>query len=193
MRDPNWEQYYEKTKEAPPRPSLVRAIEFLLEKKEALDLGSGALNDTRYLLSVGFEHITAVDKTPVTNEIADLIPSEKVSYKINSFEDFEFKESTYDLINAQYSLPFISKDSFGRVVTSIIGSLKPGGVFVGQFFGEKDEWNIEGRNMSFQTKEAAESLLHGLKIVEFNEEERDGRTAVGDIKHWHVFHFIAVK
>ncbi|MDB5266579.1 MAG: class SAM-dependent methyltransferase [Parcubacteria group bacterium] len=193
MSEHNWEQYYEQTKETPPRPSLVNAVELVQDKHEALDLGSGALNDTRYLLSVGFEHVTAVDKNPVSGEVLEQLPAEKVTYEISSFEDFDFVEGAYDLINAQYSLPFTSKGKFNDVIQSIIKSLKPGGVFVGQFFGDRDEWNVEGRDMTFQTKEEAESLLQGLKIAEFSEEEKDGKTAAGETKHWHVFHFIAVK
>jgi len=146
MSEPNWEKYYEETKEAPPRQSLVRAIEFIQNKEKALDLGSGALNDTRYLLSIGFEHVTAVDKTPVAEQEVEKLPGGKVSYEVSSFEDFDFQENTYDLINAQYSLPFTSKENFNGVFNSVIKSLKLGGVFVGQFFGDRDEWNIESKH-----------------------------------------------
>jgi tellurite methyltransferase len=193
MSEHNWEQYYEQTREAPPRPSLPRAVELVQEKHEALDLGSGALNDTKYLLAKGFEHITAVDKNPVSEEIVAQLPSGKVSYEVSSFEDFDFAEDTYNLINAQYSLPFTSKEKFNDVIESITRSLKPGGVFVGQFFGDRDEWNVEGRDMTFQTKEEAEELLKDLKVEEFEEEEREAPTAAGNMKHWHIFHFIAVK
>jgi len=47
--------------------------------------------------------------------------------------------------------------------------------------------------MTFHTKEEAERLICGLKIVKFKEEDKEGKTAVGPIKHWHVFHFIAKK
>ena len=193
MNTYNWEQYYQQTKGKPPRPSLVRAIELVSDKHEALDLGSGALNDTRYLISQGFEHITAVDKNPISEDVMKEFSTDKVSYKICLFEDFDFPEDTYNLINAQYSLPFASKEKFRSVIQSIVTALKPGGVFVGQFFGNHDEWNTEGRDMTFQTKEEAEMLLKDFKIQEFTEEEYDGGTAAGNTKHWHIFHFVAVK
>lgn len=193
MNEHNWGKYYEQTKENPPRSSLVRAVGLVQNKGNALDLGSGALNDTRYLVSVGFEHVTAVDKNPVSEQEVEKLPRDKVSYDGSSFEDFNFQENSYDLINAQYSLPFTSKESFDEVFDSVIKSLKPGGVFVGQFFGDRDAWNIEGKSMTFQTREEVETLLSDFKIIELKEEEVDGKTASGDAKHWHVFHFIAVK
>ena len=193
MTENTWKEYFERTKDSKPRPLLIKAVELVTDKNEALDLGSGALNDVRYLVSKDFKHITAVDSKPIAQDIIKNFPSEIVSYIISTFEDFDFAENKYDLINAQYSLPFNPEDSFERVFKSIISSLKTGGIFTGQFFGIKDEWNIEGHKMNFQTREQAEELLAGLEMIDFQEEEADRKTAKGDMKHWHVFHFIVRK
>jgi len=193
MTDNTWQEYFEKTKNGKPRPLLVKAVEFVKEKNEALDLGSGAFNDVNYLLSIGFNHVVAVDKVSVADDILKSLLPTKVSNIISRFEDFDFVENNFDLINAQYSLPFIEKDSFDMVFGKIIKSLKPNGVFTGQFFGERDEWNKGDNKMTFHAKSEAEKLLQGLKVIEFTEEEKDGNTAAGNPKHWHVFHFIAVK
>lgn len=193
MSDDTWQKYYERTKDSPPRPLLVKAIEYVKEKNKALDLGAGALNDVRYLLSIGFNHITAVDSKPVAEKIIHHFPKDTVSYVISTFENFSYTSNTHDLISAQYALPFNPPSSFETVISNIISSLKDGGVFTGQFFGMRDEWNVENSNMTFQTREQAEKLLSGLKIISFREEEVDKKTAAGKMKHWHVFHFIAVK
>ncbi len=193
MIDNTWKEYFEKTKNKGPRPLLVKAVEFVKEKDKALDLGSGAFNDVNYLLTVGFNHVVAVDKVSVADEILKNLLPAKVSYIISRFEDYDFVENNFDLINAQYSLPFIEKESFNKVFDKIIKSLKLGGVFTGQFFGDRDEWNKGDEKMTFQTKEEAQALLQGLKVIEFTEEEKDGNTAVGMSKHWHVFHFLAVR
>ncbi len=83
-----WETYVENTKNAKPRPLLVAAIELVKEKGEVLDLGSGALNDVRYMVESGFTHITAVDAEPVAKNIIGSFPSETVDYVISTFEDF---------------------------------------------------------------------------------------------------------
>ncbi len=193
MPDNTWKEYFENTKNKGPRPLLIKAVELVKEKDKAIDLGSGAFNDVNYLLSVGFNHIVAVDKVSVAEEILKNLLPAKVSYVISRFEEFDFVENNFDLVNAQYSLPFIEKASFDEVFGKIIKSLKTDGVFVGQFFGDRDEWNKEGSDMTFHTKEEAQALLQGLKVLEFTEEEKDGNTAAGNLKHWHVFHFIAVK
>ena len=45
--------------------------------------------------------------------------------------------------------------------------------------------------MSFQTRAEAEELLRGLAVEQFLEIDEDGKTALGDAKHWHVFHVVA--
>lgn len=193
MQETAWKDYFERTRNSKPRPLLVKAAELAKEKGDALDLGSGAFNDVNFLLSVGFERIIAVDKVPVADEIFRSMPEGKVSYVISRFEDLDLPEDHFDLVNAQYSLPFIEKADFGEVFGKIIRSLKAGAVFTGQFFGERDEWNKGDGKMTFHTKEEAEKLLSEFKMIEFTEEEKDGSTAAGKQKHWHVFHFIAIK
>lgn len=193
MSENNWKEYFEKTKDSKPRPLLVKAVALVADKNEALDLGSGALNDVRYLVATGFKHITAVDSKPLAQEIIENFSPEIVSYVISTFEDFKFVENKYDLINAQYSLPFNPGNSFERVFKSVLTSLKKGGVLTGQFFGVHDDWNKEGHAMNFQTRAQVESLLSGFEVIEFEEEEADRKTAKGDMKHWHVFHFIIKK
>ncbi|MFR8145622.1 MAG: hypothetical protein ACLU8Y_02055 [Clostridia bacterium] len=34
---------------------------------------------------------------------------------------------------------------------------------------------------------------NSFKIIEFNEVEKDGKTGVGKIKHWHIYNVIAKK
>ncbi len=193
MTDTTWKEYFENTKNSNPRPLLTKAVKLVQKKNEALDLGSGAFNDVHFLLSTGFNHIVAVDKVSVANDLLKKLLPTQVSYVISRFEDFDFIKQNYDLINAQYSLPFINKHSFTDVYKKIIQSLKSGGVFTGQFFGDRDEWNTGISNMTFHTKNEALALLKGLNVIEFTEEEKNGNTAAGKLKHWHVFHFIAVK
>ncbi|MES2088352.1 MAG: class I SAM-dependent methyltransferase [Patescibacteria group bacterium] len=106
----------------------------------AIDLGSGALNDSKYLLDQGFKHVIALDKEAVAKEIADGLPKEKFTYVISDFETYDFPVGTFDLANAQYSLPFIKPEAFETVFQKIISSVKKNGILVGQLFGNGDEW-----------------------------------------------------
>lgn len=185
-----WKEYFENTKDNPPRPLLVKALAFVRQKDNALDLGAGALNDSKYLLSQGFKNIIAVDKFDVAAQEALHFPSEHFTYSINSFEKYDFPKERFDLINAQYALPFIEPNHFDVVFRNMLDSLKKGGIVTGQFFGDRDEWK-NNPAMTFLSKFQANEYLGSLKVLSFEEEERDKKTARGEMKHWHVFHFIA--
>lgn len=184
----DWETFYSLTKDRPPWPLLVRAVSLLPRKERALDLGAGAGRDTHYLLEQGFQ-VTAVDSDPHAVAMLRSLQAGNLRVVQASFEEFAFE--TYDLINAQFALPFVSPRRFREVFERVKRALKPGGMFVGQFFGIHDQWNTPEHEMTFLTREQAEEVLQDLDIIELNEEEVDGHVADGSPKHWHTFHIIA--
>lgn len=188
-----WGEYIQKTRNTGPRPLLIKALNFVQSKGEALDLGPGALNDSRYLLDQGFQHVTAVDKGNLVQEIINQLPKDKFGFIAACFEDFDFPESRFDLINAQYSLPFIGPARFNEVLEQIKKALKTGGIFTGQLFGNRDGWNTPGRQMTFCSNQQVANLFSGMEIIELIEEEKDEKPVVGGLKHWHIFHFIVRK
>lgn len=187
----DWSDYYKATQSKPPRPLLVKALESVINKGKAIDIGGGALNDTKYLLDQGFE-VTVIDKSPLMEQEAKNIPSDKLRAITTSFEDFNFPNEEYDLASAMFALPFTSPTHFTEVFEKVKSSLKNGGIFCGQFFGDRDEWNTNPK-MTFHTKEEAENLLKDVEVISFKEEEKEDKTATGGMKHWHVFHIIARK
>jgi SAM-dependent methyltransferase len=188
MRKFDWETFYSFTKNSPPWALLVRAVTFLPRKGHALDLGAGAGRDTRYLLQQGF-HVTAVDSDPHAIAMLRSSPQENLQVVKASFEDFAFE--TYDLINAQFALPFLPQRLFHEVFDRVKQAVRPGGIFVGQFFGIHDQWNTPDHDMTFLTREQVEATLKGMDIIELNEEDMDGHIADGSPKHWHTYHIMA--
>lgn len=169
----------------------MKAIEYVSNRDSAIDLGSEALNDSVFLLKEGFKRVIAVDKEPVAKEIANRLPSDQFEYIVSDFESLKL-HTTFDLMNAQYSLPFINPEQFELVFQKMVDALKEDGIFVGQFFGDRDEWSTDTK-MTFQTKEEGMNLLSSLEVLLFDEKENDRPTAAGVMKHWHVFDFIARK
>ena len=185
-----WSSFYESTKELPPHESLVQALELVPVREAVLDLGAGAMRDTKLLLKAGFEKVVALDAEPINqnNEISDV----RLEVVIEPFESYTFPEDSFDLVNAQFSLPFTSPDAFDDVFNKLQASLKKGGIFVGQFFGKNDEWSGNPK-MTFQSVEQVQEILSNMEVLKLEECEEDGTTAVGTSKHWHVFYITARK
>ncbi len=186
-----WEEYYELTKQKPPSSLLVKALASVRHNGKAIDIGGGALKDTRFLLEKGFE-VTVIDNEELMAKEAQKIRSVKLQYFVSSFADFDFPKNEYDVATAQYALPFNPPDSFDVVFSCIKQSLVQGGILCGQFFGDRDEWHTNPE-MTFHTKEQVEQLLSDVEVILLDEEEKDGHIANGTPKHWHIFHFIARK
>ncbi len=185
MTNIDWSEYYKGTAGNPPHPLLLKALEFVQKAGRAIDLGAGALNESRYLLEKGFD-VTVIDQSPLVEEEANRIDSPKLHPITVSFDKFDFPKEEYDLAVAMFSLPFI-ENNFGDIFSKIKLSLKSGGIFCGQFFGNRDQ-RKNNTNRTFHTREQVAELLNDLEILSFEEEER----LKGDMNA-HIFHVIARK
>jgi tellurite methyltransferase len=190
-RSERFAAYIEARRFDPPRPLLMRAAALTAPKDRAFDGGAGALNATKYLLSVGFAHVTALDASPSAQKIAAELPPDRVTFAHSRFEDFALPVGAYDLVNAEFSLPFVSPDKFAPMFARLLGSVRPGGIFTGQLFGPNDSWNNGTSGMSFYARAEAEAFFRGFDIIELEEEDHPGKTKLGEAKHWHIFHIIA--
>lgn len=192
-----WPGYSEATKDRPVHALTIDAMRYIGEKGRALDLGPGAMNESRFLLEQGFKSVTAVnmdplESDPVASERVAQFPNDRFEYVASAFDKFDFEPDTYDFINAQRSLPFNPPETFDRTFASLLASLKSGGILAGNFFGTEDEWK-KNRSMTFVTREKAEELLKDCEIIVFKENKGQGTVAGGGDKYWHTFDFIVRK
>jgi SAM-dependent methyltransferase len=155
---------------------------------DALDVGAGAGRDTAYLLDRGWR-VTAIDSSPSAIKALERLANPNLRVVAVRVEDFV--PSACDLINAQFSLPFIATEQFAVTVPLLRDSVRPNGLFAATFFGKRDAWNVAGTNLTFSTRSEIEELFHGWDVIELTEVEEDGRVATGSPKHWHVHHLIA--
>ncbi len=186
----SWKKYIDKTSDRPPRPLLVEALQYVKEKKEALDLGAGALMDSKHLLGEGFSHVTAIDNDSASEERAKMIDSQNFSFIRTRFEDFLFPKNSYDLVNAQRTLSYIQPEQFKHVLNAVMLSLKPGGIFVGQIFGDRDQSILPGVTLTYLTKVQIQDIFSGMEILKMEEFEEDKLSTLGRPKHFHEFHLI---
>jgi hypothetical protein len=186
----SWDAFLKATSKMKHRPLLGEALQYVSHDGVALDLGAGALSDASFLLDLGFK-VTAVDNNPKIVEYAK--PDENLSIEICTFEDYSFPENSFDLVNAQYSLPFNRPETFKEVFRKMCASLKRGGIFTGQLFGTEDGWADNTAMTFFSAEEVRELLSCFSKAHVLREEKKMGPTASGTDKFWHVFHIIAEK
>ena len=195
-RGHDWAEYYAATADRPPRRTLLDALgRFGASDRArfAVDLGSGDGRDAIELLRRGWS-VLAIAAEPAALERLrqrpDLPPGALLESRCERFEDATWPAA--DLVNSSFALPLCAPDRFPEVWSRIVGSLKPGGRFAGQLYGDRDGW--AGRpGMTHMTRAAAEKLLVGLEVELFEEEETDSVTPRGKPKHWHIFHVVALR
>ncbi|URD49358.1 trans-aconitate 2-methyltransferase [Chroococcidiopsis sp. CCNUC1] len=196
--EPNWSAYYQAVEGRPPRETLLSAlIRFEPLSQEfpqfAVDLGCGDGRDTAELLKRGWR-VLGIDgeaKAIARLQSRPDIDLRRLETLVMRFEDLVLPESV-DLINASFCLPFCPPEHFPSLWNKIIAALRVGGRFCGQLFGDRDSWAVYP-NMSHHTRAQVEELLQPFKIECFQEEEHPGTTALGEQKHWHIFHIVACK
>ncbi|NNM83952.1 class I SAM-dependent methyltransferase [Candidatus Parcubacteria bacterium] len=169
---------------------LEEALGYVKDGHFALDLGAGALNETKYLLSKGYT-VDAVDSEP---SFVDFGKNLAANLIVSTFDTLDFPVGKYDLVNARYALPFNPPETFNAMFTRLATALKSGGIFIGQLFGLEDSWS-DNKEMTFHTKTQVEALLdvNGLTILRLEEIKKEGKTALQGGKFWHVFDIIAKK
>ncbi len=181
-----WQTYQSRI--AKPRELLKEAISYVAHKGPALDLGAGSLYDSELLLKEGFEEVVAVDQTPQFREIPNM--HGRFTYVEKQFNEYAFPTNHFDLVSAQYALPFVSPDEFYGLWKHVRSSLKSGGIFTGQLFGERDGWH-ESVSMIFHSIDTVRDLISDFEILAFEEKEYTEKTPRG--KHWHYFDLIIRK
>ena len=187
-----WNAFIELTREKPPHASLLEALPLVTGRKAAIDIGAGALRDTKFLLKEGFDKVVAIDNATSFKNVAREIHDDRFQAVEDSFEAFDFPTAAYDIVNAQYSLPFAKPETFAALFQRIKESVAADGVFVGQLLGPNDGWKNDP-GMNFHTRADVEGLLADMNIIKLDEKDVDGEMVTGQKKHWHRFDIIARK
>ena len=155
----------------------------------AVDLGCGQGRDTFAMLERGWRVLAIDAEAEAIERLRARAGDEpRLETQVASFAEAEWPAA--DLVNAGFALPFAAPELFDDVWRRVVASVRPGGRFSGQLFGDRDEWAADPE-LTFHTREQALVLLEPFELERFDEEDADGKTALGEPKHWHVFHVIA--
>lgn len=200
----DWPGYFGVMLGKPARETLTLALDLFDRQppadspRTALDIGSGEGRDTLELLARGWT-VTALDAHPLGHDL--LLPRvpehlrTRLTTRLARFEDDDWglpPGSRFTLVNASYSLPFCAPEVFPRVWSRITSLIAPGGRFAGQLFGDRDSWAaLPGR--THHPRAALDALFRHFTFDRLHEEERDDRDALGNPKHWQIFHIVACR
>lgn len=189
-----WARYYAAAGDDP-RETLLAALdaferEASARARLAVDLGCGTGRDTFELLRRGWRVLAIDAQQPALEAVrrGARAGGERLETLQARMEGAAWPAA--ELVNSSFALPFCPPERFPAVWARIVDSLVPGGRFAGQLFGVNDEWAGEP-GMSFHARAEVDRLLHGFAVERLEEVERDGRTATGRPKHWHLFHIVA--
>ena len=169
-----------------PRPTLLDALARFDEPGFAVDLGAGTGRDTAELLRQGWR-VLAIDREPqALDRLRALASPKQLEAQLARVEDADWPQC--DLVNASFALPFCAPVAFPGVWEKVVASLRPGGRFCGQLFGDHDDW--AGSGVVVHNREELGPLLAPFEVELLNEVDEVGGTAVGTRKHWHVYHLV---
>lgn len=189
----NIEKYYENTANANPNYTVKKFIELNVKPGNAIELGCGVGRDTIYLIKNGW-NVLAIDREDVSSRIQSKLNKEEVKkfkFSQQKFENIKLEKN--NLVVANFSIPFCNKNNFKELWNKINNSILKDGYFVGNFFGNNDEWKSTKEEMTFMTKKQVLELFENFEIIEIKEVEKDNLTGLGKMKHWHIFNVIAKK
>ncbi|GAB4161814.1 MAG: hypothetical protein Fur0046_40410 [Cyanobacteria bacterium J069] len=203
----DWSDYYDLMAGRPPRETLLRSLSlFDAEDRSiaadgtakpvrfAVDVGCGEGRDTAELVRRGWR-VLAIDGEPeaiarlqARPEIRAAIAQNLMETRVQRFEQLELP-ANLDLINASFCLPFCPPAQFPALWNQLTAALRSGGRLCGQFFGDRDSWAVYD-HMTHHTRAQVEALLQPFTVELLEEEAHPGKTALGDEKFWHIFHWV---
>lgn len=199
----DWSSYFEARRAQPPRDTLLRALAIFdaepplddANPRVAVDLGCGTGTDSVELLRRGWR-VHAVDSSAqaiseLTTAAASLATN--LTTALTRYEDAIWPPC--HLLNASFSIPHIVPADFPALWRKITASILPGGRFAGQLFGPDNSWGPEYAALAriYHSRAEVLALLAPFTIEHLEEVNRPGKDALGNPKHWHVYHIVARK
>lgn len=133
----NIKKYYENTENALPHPMVKKIIDMNINPKSAIDLGCGAGRDTIYLIKNGWE-VLSIDREDTKGFISSKLDSEEMKrfrFNVQNFEDIKLEKN--NLLVANFSIPFCSKDYFNEFWNKINDSILKGRLLCWKLFWNK--------------------------------------------------------
>lgn len=195
-----WVKYYKVTRFSCARRLLLTAIEMAGDSARqpglAFDIGAGTGAATRALLHHTAWDVRAIDADPAAKHyIKDRFPDglpPRLTLEQADILEYPMPRGQVDMIWAGLTLPYVPQADIATVCRRIFDSLKPGGVFAGDFFGPAH--GHAGRaDMNFQTEAQVERLMQDMFIIHIEHYQQTGTFSSGKSMMMDCHHVIVCK
>lgn len=189
MISKSWHNYQSRTLNDDIAVLLKKFVNEFHDYHTIVDLGCGAGNETVYMVKQGYD-LVAIDRELNKNYILDRLKENEqqhVSFIQSDFASLNIPRC--DVVMAFFSIPFCEKSYFDELWDNIYKAINEQGYFVGQLFGERDDFSKSNLVNTF-SKETVLKYLGKYEIKYFEEIEFIRES---DNKKWHYFDIIAKK
>lgn len=203
-------EYFKHHESRPPRQQVTEVVERLQQERGdlsqifALEIGAGAMVESRYLLEAGVGHVDAYDASEDAEARAitvglqhnDFDRDERFAFHRIRNEELpdHLPSETYDLIVSYLTLQFTQPEHFEAAWQALLASLKPGGLMSVQLAGDRHDWAKKHGRMTFLSRERVEGLFEGFEDVQIEERDQpDQPLSDGSTAHWHDYWITARK
>jgi hypothetical protein len=174
------EKFRSATAEMGPNPFLSRLEPFLPKPADAVEWGAGRGRASRRLAGLGWR-VWAVERDPAM--ISDLLGDARI--RTVPMDLRSWTPPPHRLSLFLFSLFYLPAEDQAAAVRKAALRVEPGGILAGQLLLERDDWARSG-----EMHAAGPEILPSWPVrLIWDEAEREGRTAWGEPKRWHILHF----
>lgn len=167
-----WKEYYLKSQHRSANKLLVKALREVEKKKHALDIGCGIGIDTLYMHQQGMK-VYCFDANDYAIGKIESLRIKNIYPSISLIHQYKYKRNFFNIINASFSLPFSGKEHFDKVFTNIFHALRKNGIFCGQLFGKKDQWNSKDSILIFMKKREVLNYFRDFQLLYLREVKKN--------------------
>lgn len=164
---------------------MTKYIEYItrIENKNAIDLGCGIGQDTKWLLDKGFDVTSSDISERALNRLKELIPNSK-TMQHDIKEELPFEDNSIGLVNANLSIHYFSMEDTIKIFNEVHRVLAPEGLFIGRVNSDKNDGYInentkeieknfyyeDGKYKRLFNKEQFDILTKEWKVIALNED-----------------------
>ncbi len=163
-----------------PNPFLARLEPHLPAPGDAIEWGAGRGQASRRLADLGWR-VWAVENDPAMS--AGLLEDGRI--RTVPMDLRAWTPPPHRLSLFLFCLFYLPPEDQSAAVSRAAARLEPGGILAGQLLLPRDDWARDGLMQS-----ASPDILPAWpERPIWDEVEKDGRTAWGEPKRWHILHF----